>query len=437
MKFAYKIALLLLLILSINSCNKNKNMDTLDQKLNNFSSDYIVLVHSMGLHDKDYVDAYFGPDSLKEEAEKLSWDLPQIDKKTDEYLTFLSNLNVKDSNVVGQLRLNFFKGMLNALKMRIKIVNGETPKFDDEAKAIYMADPPHFPKEYFQIAIKKLDSLLPGTGSTYEKYNEFKKQFIIPTEKLDTVFKTAIAETRKRTKKYFELPLNEYFELEYVTDKAWSGYNWFQGNSVSLVQINTDMPIYIDRAIDLAAHEGYPGHHVYHSTFEQNFVKKKGWLEFSIYPLFSPLGLISEGSANYGIEVAFPGKEKTEYEKTILYPLAGLNPELAETYAKVEELVSKLSYAGNEAARGYLNGEFSKEETVKYLMDYNLMTEERAKQRLSFIDKYRSYVVNYNYGKDLVRKFITAKGGTADNPEIRWFLFQDLLSNPYLPNNLK
>jgi len=437
MKIINSTLIFILIMFGLNSCNKSKKMPTLDQKLNTFSSDYIVLIHAMGLHDNDYVDAYFGPDSLKNEAEKLNWTLEQIDKKNNEYIDFLSKISVPDSNVVGKLRVNFFIGMLQALKMRIKIVNGETPNFDEEAKAIYMADPPHFPKEYFEIAIKKLDSLLPGTGSTYEKYNEFKKQFIIPTGKLDTVFKTAIAETRKRTKKYFDLPLNEYFELEYVTDKAWSGYNWFQGNSVSLVQINTDMPIYIDRAIDLAAHEGYPGHHVYHSTFEQNFVKKKGWLEFSIYPLFSPLGLISEGSANYGIEVAFPGKEKTEYEKTVLYPLAGLNPDLAEKYAKVEELVSKLSYAGNEAARAFLNGDFSEEETIIYLMDYNLMTEERAKQRLSFIKKYRSYVVNYNYGKDLVSKFIKNKGGTPDHPEIRWFLFQDLLSNPYLPNDLK
>ena len=37
--------------------------------------------------------------------------------------------------------------------------------------------------------------------------------------------------------------------------------------------MNTDLPIYIDRAIDLACHEGYPGHHVYNVLLEKNLVR--------------------------------------------------------------------------------------------------------------------------------------------------------------------
>ena len=51
--------------------------------------------------------------------------------------------------------------------------------------------------------------------------------------------------------------------------ESWSGYNWYQGNYRSLIQVNTDLPIYIDRAIDLACHEGYPGHHVYNVLLEK------------------------------------------------------------------------------------------------------------------------------------------------------------------------
>ena len=49
------------------------------------------------------------------------------------------------------------------------------------------------------------------------------------------------------------------FTVEYVTGKSWSGYNWYQGDYRSLIQVNTDLPIFVDRAIDLACHEGYPG----------------------------------------------------------------------------------------------------------------------------------------------------------------------------------
>ena len=110
---------------------------------------------------------------------------------------------------------------------------------------------------------------------------------------------------------HVELPPDESFTVEYVTNKSWSGYNWYQGNFRSLIQVNTDLPIYIDRAIDLACHEGYPGHHVYNALLEKRLVRDRGWVESSVYALFSPQSLIAEGTANYGIEVTFPGRGST------------------------------------------------------------------------------------------------------------------------------
>ncbi len=123
------------------------------------------------------------------------------------------------------------------------------------------------------------------------------------------------------------LPAGERFTLEYVTDKPWSGYNWYQGNYRSLIQVNTDLPIYIDRALDLACHEGYPGHHVFNALREQVLVRQRGWVEYSVYPLFSPSSLIAEGSANYGIELAFTIASRMSGTPTPVFPLAGIAPE--------------------------------------------------------------------------------------------------------------
>jgi hypothetical protein len=225
--------------------------------------------------------------------------------------------------------------------------------------------------------------------------------------------------------------------VQYVKDKSWSGYNWYQGGSRSLIQINTDLPIYIDRAVDLAAHEGYPGHHVYNALLEQHLVKEKGFIEFSVYPLFSPQSLIAEGSANFGIEVAFPGQERVDFERKVLFPLAGIDPRKADEYYKVQALAAELSYAGNEAARQYLDGRITADEAAHWLMKYGLMTEDRARQRVKFIDKYRSYVINYNFGQDLVKGYIERKGGGSTHPEKRWQEFAALLSSPRLPSGLK
>ena len=41
------------------------------------------------------------------------------------------------------------------------------------------------------------------------------------------------------------------------------------------------------------------------------------------------------------------------------------------------------------------------------------MSPARAEQRIRFFDDYRSYVINYNLGKDLVKQFIESRGGTG------------------------
>ena len=59
---------------------------------------------------------------------------------------------------------------------------------------------------------------------------------------------------------------------------------------------------------------------------------------------------------------------------------------------------------------------------------YGLYSRPRAEQRVRFMDQYRSYVINYNLGQDLVRDFIEQRAnGDADK---RWRVFAELLSSP-------
>ena len=259
----------------------------------------------------------------------------------------------------------------------------------------------------------------------------------MPSERLDDVFQAAIDACRQETSRFIELPRGESFTVEYVTDKSWSGYNWYKGDYQSLIQVNTDLPVYIDRALDLACHEGYPGHHVYNLLLEREMVKERGWLEFTVYPLFSPRSFLAEGTANFGIDVSFPSDKRLELEETVLFPLAGLDPQRARQYYEVQGLAKQLGFAGNEAARGYLDGTMDAEQAVDWLTTYSLMSRPRAEQRLRFIEQYRSYVINYNLGQEMVRQYIESHGGTPDHPEERWRLFSDLISRPAVASELE
>jgi hypothetical protein len=405
--------------------------------MNSIGISYVKLALALGQHDADYVDAFYGPPEWKKEMEEKKLSLAQIDQQAAQLLDQLKAPLPESTEEMVKLRHEYLVRQLSSMRARIQIVNGKKMSFDEESKAIYDAVAPTKSDAEFQRTIDQLDKLLPGKGSLIERYEAYQKNFIIPPAKLDAVFSAAIQECRTRTLRHIVLPKTESFTVEYVKDKPWSGYNWYQGSYRSVIQVNTDLPIYIDRAVDLAGHEGYPGHHVYNVLLEKNLTKDRGWMEFTVYPLFSPQSLIAEGTANFGVEVLFTETERLAYEKDVLFPLAGLDPARVEEYYKIQKLVRKLNFAGNEAARRYLNGQIDAKAAAEYLTKYAMNSPARAEQRVRFIDKYRSYVINYNYGEYLVKQYIESKGGTSDHPEKRWEEFSKLLSSPRLPSDLQ
>ena len=414
-------------VVVVTTINQGMTVDTI-------AEDYVKLVLAVGQHDADFVDAYYGPPEWKKAADASK--VPMTDLAANAAaLSAVLQKQPAPGDEMAKLRRQYLQRQLAAVSARLRILRGERLTFDEESQALYDATAPTQPESHFEEILASLEKRFPGTGPLVERYDAYRRAFVIPKEKLDQVFKTAIAACRERTVKQLALPAEESFTVEYVTGKSWSGYNWYQGNFRSLIQVNTDLPVYIDRAIDLACHEGYPGHHVYNVLLEKHLVRDRGWKEFTVYPLFSPQSLIAEGTANYGIAVAFPGDERIEYERTVLFPAAGLDPSRVREYYEVQALVDKLAYAGNEAARRYINKEIDATQAAEWLERYALMPRARAQQRVRFFDQYRSYVINYNLGKDMVAKYIEGK---ADNDAARrWQEFGKLLSSPRLPSGLR
>ena len=322
-----------------------------------------TLALALGQHDPDYVDAFYGPAEWKTQAEKEKKSLDAIGVEAAELSATLNQdrpspqsspkgrggreaLASQTSNAeesgdeMLKLRREYLQKQVSALAARVRMLKGEKLKFDDESRALYDAVAPTYP--WIRILMKlsrgsRKDSR--GKGPLGKRYEEWRKPFVIPKEKLDTVFQLAIKECRARTLAHVALPPNESFTIEYVTNKPWGGYNWYKGNFHSVIQVNTDLPIYIDRAVDLAAHEVIPAITFTIRCWKKNLVRDRGWLEFSVYALFSPQSLIAEGTANFGREVAFPTKtDRMKFEKEVLFP-AGIDSKRADEYYAVQDLM--------------------------------------------------------------------------------------------------
>ncbi len=396
---------------------------------------YVRLVLAVGQHDAAYVDAYYGPPQWRDEAAAVR--VP-LDVLLDLGRHLQADLELQSAtDAEGRGRIEFLRGQVRAVVARIEQLSGRRFSFDEESAALYDAVAPTHPESYFAATLEQLEPLVPGHGLLSDRLERFRERFIVPVHRLGTVFDAAIAESRRQTRERIALPDTERFTVEFVSDKPWSGYNWYQGGYCSVIQVNTDLPVYVERVVDLAAHEGYPGHHLFNVLLERCFVQERGWTEFTVYPLFSPESLIAEGTANFGIDVAFPGEARARFDRDVVMPLAGAPVTLADDYDAVMRLLAQLSYAGNEAARAYLNGTIDRAAAVAWLTKYALMSPARAEQRTRFMDAYRSYVINYNLGQDMVRRYVDALGGTPDRPDLRWQVFLSLLQSPRLPSGLR
>lgn len=439
MKFIY-LAIAILSVLNFSCIKENTTPSKeLDKKMNNIAESYVKLILNIGLYDPDYVDAYYGPEEWKPAPAGGPGDsviFSGLYAKADTLLDDLEALSSFQADGLQILRFRYLYKQLLSAKARIFMLAEGHFSFDEETKALYDASAPHYDTVFFKARIDELDKVLPGNGDVQKRLENFKNDFVIPVNKLDDVFQAAIAECRKRTLNHIKLPPDESFKVEYVSGKPWAAYNWYKGNSFSVIQVNTGLPIYIDRAVDLAAHEGYPGHHVYNVLLEHNMVKKNKWMEFSVYPLFSPQSLIAEGTANFGINMAFPGDSRIAFERDVLFPIAGLDTSKTDDYYKVLEITDKLEYAFHEVARSYLDGKLTREQAIEWMMKYGLRTRERADQNIRFIEKYRSYVINYNLGEDIVKNYVEKKAGTDDN-EMRWRIFEKIISTPQTPSGLQ
>lgn len=390
--------------------------------LDDLAERYVHLALELGEYDTDYVDAYLGPAEWREQARTQLRPQKQLAADIAAFLQELTG--VSPESELEQHRLDHLLKNVRAMDVRARMVTGESFSFATEARLIYDVELSEYEMGRFDELLVEIDALVPGKGDLAERVDAFRSLLAIAPDKVEAVFQAAVDECRRRTEMHIELPANERYSLDLVTGTSWGAYNWYQGDNHSLVQVNLDFPLNIDRAVDLGCHEGYPGHHVWNMMVENRLLKERGWIEYAVFPLFSPAALVAEGSGNYGVDLAFPGDDKIRFEREVLFPMAGLDPQLAEPLERLNSLTSELAFARAATIRLYLDGEISRDKAIERTRKYSLTSREKAEKSVRFAEQYRSYVLNYSLGKALVKAYVERQ---ANDPEGRWKTFERIL----------
>ncbi len=351
---------------------------------------YILLGLRLGRHVDGIVDSYYGPDELKQEADEGD-PVPPAELVAEGYA------------LLAELEDGWLRDLAQGLATYARVVAGEAISYSDEVEACYGVRPERSDTRDYEAVHERLEELLPGEGTLTERREDWREANLMPREKLLPVLNDVLAELRVCTASLFGLPEGEELFVEEVMDEPWWAFNYYLGGLRSRVVINVDSPTTFDDVLELAAHEGYPGHHTERSSKEVALVRERGQLEETINMVPTPQSVLAEGIAETAPEIL--GEEAREAVLAVLRR-HGIEHD-AERSRAIRDAFKPLRALGLDAALMVHEDGASVAEAEAYLMRWGVMAEERARQSVRFVTDptWRAYVITYSAGGDLVRAY--------------------------------
>jgi hypothetical protein len=389
-------------------------------------SSYIELGLALGRHIDGMVDAYYGPPGPAERAAAGAPVAPA--RLLEDAARLLNDLDAgvaEDGVELEDSRRRWLRGQVVGLHTTAQKLTGEEIGYADEVELCYGIRPRRVEEDLFRSAHRRLEAVLPGSGPLAERFVEWREAQAVPVDKLPAAVGSLSEDLQERTQRQFGLPEGERVDFELVTDQPWSGFNYYLGDLHSRVAINTDLPVLSTSLGHLVAHEAYPGHHTEHSRKEVGLVRRRHWLEESIFLVGTPQCLMAEGLADLGLEVLLgerPEKAVAEH----LHPM-GI-PYDAEVAASVAIAGEELGFVRSNAAFLLHEDGADADEVTDYIARWSLTSPDRAAKSVSFLmdPTWRAYITCYIEGFRLCRAYV-------DGDSSR---FTDLITEQLLPADI-
>jgi hypothetical protein len=329
-------------------------------------------------------------------------------------------------------RQEFLAAHLSALECSGRVLAGEGVGFVAEVAAYFdVVIEPGDPEAYRQ-AHAEIDRLLPGAEPLAERLAAYRTRDEIPPQRLEAAVQALSSALRDRARTEFGLPAQETVHYEVVTDKPWSGFNYYLGDFRSRVAINADLGHRMAQLPHLVAHESYPGHHTEHCRKEAGLVRTQRQAEQTIFLVNTPQCLMAEGLADLGLRVAV-GPGWGPWAAEILGDLGlRMDGELAE---RLEAAMAGLLSVRQDAALMLHDQGADPAHVQAYLQRWLLVSEPRARQMMRFLADplWRAYTSTYVEGYRLLRSWLDARP-TAQPLSRR---YQRLLDEPLTPSALR
>jgi hypothetical protein len=350
-----------------------------------------------------FVDAYTGDPRIRAEVNDEPAPTPR--QLRDQARGLLLEL---DAAELSADRADFIRGQLTGLECTARKMSGESVGFIDEVSAYFQVDVVLGDESTYAAAHAELDALLPGGGTLAERYAAHRRREECPPDRLEKAVRALSSALRDRVRGQYGLPEVETVRYEVVTDKPWSGFNYYEGNYRSRVAINADLPHRLSHLPHLVAHEAYPGHHTEHCRKERGLVERASRVEHTVFLVNTPECLMAEGLADLGVEASI-GDGWGPWAAEILGDLGlRVDGHLAE---RVAAAVAPLNRVRQDAAVLLHDRGADVDQVVAYLERWSLVSTERARQQIRFLTDplWRAYISTYVEGFDLLSRWLAAR----------------------------
>jgi hypothetical protein len=389
---------------------------------------YVRLAVALGERDPDALDFYAGPadavadvrrdpptlTAIRREAEMLA---RQVRKgPADE-----GSRRAPPDQVVLDARVKSLVADLTAIIVRVDLLTGTRRPYDQESVGFFGMAPAPIEEPRLDAIRSQIADIVGHSGRLVDRYVAFAARFTIPPDRLAAVVDAAVDECRRGTAAHVTLPPGERVTIEFVRDRPWSAFSRYLGDGLSVIQVNTDFRFTVDQALQVACHEGYPGHHTRNTLTAPRRDATKERPERSAQLIFSPEALVSEASAMLAADLAFSPDERLRVERDRLFPVAGLQSGGAASHIEIERLVGELQDVQADVARRYLDGDLEFARAVSELEERALVP--HAEALVKYINQYRSYVTTYTAGRRAFAGKLATCAGATPSDDVRWRCF--------------
>ncbi|OBI47571.1 DUF885 domain-containing protein [Mycobacterium kyorinense] len=393
--------------------------------------EYLLLGLRFDRVEAGYVDAFTGDPALRHEvANEPAPDPADLVRQAERLLAALPDTPRR--NGFDQARADYLGAHLRALACAGRKFAGQDIGFVQEVRDYFDVDIAKGDPDSYRQAHARLDEVLGGSGPLADRMAAHRSAEEIPPQRLAECIDAFSSALRDRVRSEYPLPDTETVDYQVVTDKPWSGFNYYLGGYRSTVAVNADLKQLMSNLPRLVAHESYPGHHTEHCRKEAGLVNRLGQAEQTIFLVNTPQCLIAEGLADLALHVAVG---------------AGWGGWAAEIYADlglrfdgdraeaVSEATAALAGVRQDAALMLHDEHRDVDEVADFLRRWLLVNDTRARQMLRFLSSplWRAYTSTYVEGYRLLRSWLDDRPAGVSLIE----RFGRLLDEPLIPSALR